>query len=184
MDNLIASFDLERVHKSGARFDPDKTKWFNHHYMQTQNDEILAEQFKQSHTELNNVDNAYIAMVVGLIKERANFTSDFWELSHYFFQAPSNYDDNALKKAVKDDTKSLLTDVISIINNVETDAPEAYQTEVKNWITEQNIGFGKVMMPLRISLVGALQGPDVFQIIFMIGKDETLKRIQAFINTI
>lgn len=184
MDNLIASFDLGRVHKSGARFDPDKTKWFNHHYMQTQNDEILAEQFKQSHTELNNVDNAYIAMVVGLIKERANFTSDFWELSHYFFQAPSNYDDNALKKAVKDDTKSLLTDVISIINNVETDAPEAYQTEVKNWITEQNIGFGKVMMPLRISLVGALQGPDVFQIIFMIGKDETLKRIQAFINTI
>jgi glutamyl-tRNA synthetase len=184
MDDLIASFDLERVHKSGARFDPDKTKWFNHHYMQTQNDEILADQFKQSQAELSTVDNAYIAMVVGLIKERANFTSDFWELSHYFFQAPSNYDDSAVKKAVKDDTKSLLTEVMSIIKNVESDTAEAYQTSVKNWITQQNIGFGKVMMPLRISLVGALQGPDVFQIIFMIGKDETLKRIQSFINTL
>jgi glutamyl-tRNA synthetase len=184
MDDLIASFDLERVHKSGARFDPDKTKWFNHHYMQTQNDEILADQFKQSQAELSTVDNAYIAMVVGLIKERANFTSDFWELSHYFFQAPSNYDDSAVKKAVKDDTKSLLTEVMSIIKNIESDTAEAYQTAVKNWITQQNIGFGKLMMPLRISLVGALQGPDVFQIIFMIGKDETLRRIQAFINTI
>lgn len=184
MDELIASFDLERVHKSGARFDPDKTKWFNHHYMQTKNDEILAEQFKQSQAELSTVDNAYIAMVVGLIKERANFTSDFWELSHYFFQAPSNYDDSAVKKAVKDDTKSLLTEVMSIIKNVESDTAEAYQSEVKNWITQQNISFGKVMMPLRISLVGALQGPDVFQIIFMIGKHETSKRIQAFIETI
>jgi glutamyl-tRNA synthetase len=184
MDELIASFDLERVHKSGARFDPDKTKWFNHHYMQTQNDEILADQFKQSQAELSTVDNAYIAMVVGLIKERANFTSDFWELSHYFFQAPSNYDDSAVKKAVKDDTKSLLTEVMSIIKNVESDTAEAYQTSVKNWITQQNISFGKVMMPLRISLVGTLQGPDVFQIIFMIGKDETLKRIQSFINTL
>lgn len=184
MDELIASFNLERVHNSGARFDPDKTKWFNHHYMQTQNDEILAEQFKQSHNELSTVDNAYITMVVGLIKERANFTSDFWELSHYFFQAPSNYDDSAVKKAVKDDTKSLLTEVMSIIKNVESDTAEAYQTSVKNWITQQNISFGKVMMPLRISLVGALQGPDVFQIIFMIGKHETSKRIQAFIKTI
>ena len=85
---------------------------------------------------------------------------------------------------MKDDTKTLLTEVMSIIKNVESDTSEAYQNAVKNWITQQNIGFGKVMMPLRISLVGALQGPDVFQIIFMIGKDETLRRIQAFINTI
>lgn len=184
LDELVNSFDLERVNKSGARFDPDKTKWFNHHYMQLQNDEVLAEQFKQSHNEISHLNTDYIALVIGLIKERANFTSDFWELSHYFFQAPSTYDDNAIKKAVKEDTKEILINIINVIKNVDTDTAEAYQNNVKNWITQQNISFGKVMMPLRLSLVGSLQGPDVFQIIFMIGKVETLKRIQTFIDSI
>ena len=184
LEQLITDFDLARVNKAGARFDPDKTKWFNHHYMQQQLDLDLAEQFKAKNILLNDVDINYIALVVGLIKERAHFVSDFWELSHFFFIAPTSYDEKASKKAIKEGTTELMTKTIELVNNTDEFTVENLQTNIKGWITENNIGFGKVMMPLRLSLVGALQGPDVFDIMYMIGKEETVKRIQAFINFI
>lgn len=182
LEQLIADFDLERVNKAGARFDPDKTKWFNHHYMQQQLDLDLAYVFKENQTELSEIDVNFIALVVGLIKERATFISDFWELSHFFFEAPSTYDEKAAKKALKDDTNNILKTVIELVANTEDFTIEQLQTNIKGWITDNGIGFGKVMMPLRLALVGALQGPDVFDIMYLIGKTETLKRIEALIN--
>ena len=184
LEELIEAFDLSKVNKAGARFDPDKIKWFNHHYMQEQNNDDLAEAFKQNHEALKDIDVNYISMVVGLIKERATFVNDFWDLSNFFFVAPTEYDEKAFKKAIKDDTKSIMTDVKSIINNIENFEVETLQNDVKGWITSNDIGFGKVMMPLRLALVGALQGPDVFDIIFMIGKNETVKRIDNLIEKI
>lgn len=181
MDELINAFELERVNKSGARFDPDKIKWFNHQYMQEQNNDELAEAFKKLHSELATIDVNYISMVVGMIKERATFVSDFWELSSYFFEAPVSYDEKASKKAFKEGTNDIMTKVISIINTIEDFSVETLQTEIKGWITTNNIGFGQVMMPLRLALVGALQGPDVFDIMFMIGKEESVKRIEKAI---
>ncbi|WP_341215549.1 glutamate--tRNA ligase [uncultured Wocania sp.] len=206
MEELIKAFDLTRVNKSGARFDPDKIKWFNHHYMQEQSNDVLAELFKPivdenlnviasktkqsvsndeittSQAPRNDVDANYISMVIGLIKERATFVSNFWDLSHFFFTAPNSYDEKASKKAFKEDTKGILEEVVSIINTTEDFTVENLQTNIKGWITSKEIGFGKVMMPLRLALVGALQGPDVFDIIFMIGKAETVKRIEKVIN--
>ena len=179
---LIAAFDLKKVNKSGARFDPDKIKWFNHHYMQEQNNYELAEAFKIKHSELAETDINYIEMVVALIKERATFVSDFWDLSHFFFTAPTSYDEKASKKAFKEGTKEILSELVSIINNIEDFSVENMQTDIKGWITSNEIGFGKVMMPLRLALVGALQGPDVFDIMFMIGKEETVKRIEKVVN--
>ncbi|MBD0823331.1 glutamate--tRNA ligase [Aestuariibaculum marinum] len=184
LDALIEAFDLERVNKAGARFDPDKIKWFNHHYMQEQFNEDLAEAFKAQRWELADIDVNYIAMVIDLVKERATFVSDFWDLSHYFFTAPTEYDAKASKKAFKDGTKDILTQVASIIEANEDFTAEALQNEIKGWITSNEIGFGQVMMPLRLALVGALQGPDVFDIIYMIGKEETIKRIQNVIATL
>lgn len=181
LEELTEVFDLARVNKAGARFDPDKIKWFNHHYMQEQINDELAEAFKSQRQELADIDLNYISMVIGLVKERATFVSDFWELSHYFFTAPTEYDDKASKKAFKDGTKEILTQVISIINANEDFTAEALQNDIKGWITSNNIGFGQVMMPLRLALVGALQGPDVFDIIYMIGKAETIKRIENVI---
>ncbi|MDO5969143.1 glutamate--tRNA ligase [Flavivirga aquimarina] len=207
LEELIESFDLDRVNKSGARFDPDKTKWFNHHYMQEQSNDALAEMFKstvdenvsfsnssavlseasamepQAHYN-NDIDVNYISLAIGLIKERATFISDFWELSHFFFTAPTSYDEKASKKALKDGTKALMTELINIINNNTDFTVETLQTEIKGWITSNEIGFGKVMMPLRLALVGALQGPDVFDIMFMIGKNETLKRIENIVKAL
>ena len=184
LDELIEAFDLKKVNKSGARFDPDKIKWFNHHYMQEQHNGELAEAFKNQHAELTKIDTTYISMVIDLIKERATFVSDFWDLSHFFFNAPTSYDEKASTKALKDDTKALMSKLVEIINTIEDFSVENMQTEIKGWITSNEIGFGKVMMPLRLALVGALQGPDVFDIMYMIGKAETVKRIENVIKTI
>lgn len=184
LNELVNAFELERVHKAGARFDPEKIKWFNHHYMQEQNDTQLAELFKAQQEGLKDIDTDYIALVVGLIKERATFVSDFWELSHYFFKAPEMYDEKAAKKAFKDDTSELLIELVAIIQHISEFTTLNLQTVIKDWINTKEIGFGKVMMPLRLALVGALQGPDVFEIMFMIGKTETINRIEKAVNSI
>ena len=184
LNELVNAFELERVHKAGARFDPEKIKWFNHHYMQEQDNVQLAESFKQLKSELSTIDLEYIAMVVALVKERATFVNDLWELSHYFFQAPESYDEKASKKAFKEGTKDLMLQLISILKPIEDFTVENLQTQIKGWITSNNIGFGPVMMPLRLALVGALQGPDVFDIMFIIGKTETMKRIEKTINVL
>jgi glutamyl-tRNA synthetase len=181
LGELIEAFDLKKVNKSGARFDPDKIKWFNHHYMQEQDNDVLAKTFKSQNSQLDEMDMNYISMVIGLIKERATFVSDFWNLSHFFFTAPTSYDEKASKKAFKEGTKELMSKLVEIINNVEDFSVETLQTDIKGWITSNEIGFGKVMMPLRLALVGALQGPDVFDIMFMIGKAETVNRIEKII---
>jgi len=170
------------VNKAGARFDPDKTKWFNHHYMQQQLDLDLAKEFKAIQPELAKMDVNYIALVVGLIKERATFVSDFWGLSHFFFTSPTIYDEKASKKALKEGTVDILNKVSALANATDGFTVENLQTNIKGWITTNEISFGRVMMPLRLALVGALQGPDVFDIMFIIGKEETVKRIESLMK--
>ena len=120
--------------------------------------------------------------MVNLIKERATFPSDFWGLSHYFFKAPENFAEAALKKAWKEHSKDLMLQLIAALETADDSSVEALQTAVKGWITQNEIGFGKIMMPLRVALVGALEGVDVFDIIYLIGKSETIKRIQTLID--
>lgn len=184
LDELVDAFELERVHKSGARFDPDKIKWFNHQYMQFQNDDELAEVFQNSQPQLKDIDVNYIALVVGMIKERATFISDFWDLSSYFFEAPQSYDEKAFTKIMNNDARELMSELEQIITHISDFTVENLQTDVKAWIGEKGVGFGKVMQPLRLALVGAMQGPDVFEIMFMIGKAETVQRIDKLVQTI
>ena len=108
----------------------------------------------------------------------------FWDLSHFFFTAPTSYDEKASKKALKEATADIMNKVIELVNATDDFTVENLQTNIKGWITDNEIGFGKVMMPLRLALVGALQGPDVFDIIFMIGKAETVNRIENLIKAI
>ncbi|MCK0178807.1 glutamate--tRNA ligase [Flavobacteriaceae bacterium S0862] len=184
LNELINAFDLERVHKSGARFDPEKIKWFNHHYMQNHDNDELAMKFKASRPELASIDINYISMVVGLVKERATFISDFWELSSFFFEAPKSYVEKSAKKAWKDDTDSIMKELVSVISNIDVVSAENLQIEIKEWITKKDIGFGKVMQPLRLALVGDLKGPDLFQIMFLIGRDAAVRRIELAIAQI
>lgn len=182
LSELVEAFDLKNVNKAGARFDPDKTKWFNHQYMQKATVETLTETFINTTPELESIDPGYVELVVNLIKERATFPSEFWGLSHYFFKAPENFAEAALKKAWKEHSKDLMTQLISELEAADDTSVDTLQTAVKGWITKNEIGFGKIMMPLRVALVGALEGVDVFDIIYLIGKTETIKRIQSLID--
>ena len=182
LSELVEAFDLKNVNKAGARFDPDKTNWFNHQYMQKATVETMSETFINTTPELESIDSGYVELVVNLIKERATFPSEFWGLSHYFFKAPENFAEAALKKAWKEHSKDLMTQLISELEAADDTSVDTLQTAVKGWITKNEIGFGKIMMPLRVALVGALEGVDVFDIIYLIGKTETIKRIQSLID--
>ena len=182
LSELIEVFDLKNVNKAGARFDPEKTKWFNHQYMQKATSESLSKTFINSRPELKSLDPGYIELVVDHIKERASFPSEFWGLSHYFFNAPGNYAEAALKKAWKEHSKDLMVQLISVLETADDSSVESLQASIKGWITKNEIGFGKIMMPLRVALVGALEGVDVFDIIYLIGKSEAIKRIQSLID--
>lgn len=185
LEELVAAFDLTRVSKSGAKFSPDKTKWFNQQYMQQKTDANLAEQFLLILKEKNIQTNiAYVTKVVSLIKERATFVQDFWELGSFFFEAPTEFDAKATKKNWKEGTSALMTELIAIINEIEDFTSEKIESIIKDWIKSKEIGFGKVMQPLRLSLVGKLAGPHLFDILDMIGKEESIRRIDFAITKI
>jgi glutamyl-tRNA synthetase len=184
LDELVAAFDLNRVHKSGAKFDPEKNKWFNHQYLQKQNNTDLAKAYSVVLKEKGiTVDNDKLELLVSLIKERAHFVSEFWELSDFFFNAPTSYDEKASKNW-NADTPRLLQELISVLENVGDFSSSNIETIVKDWMTKNEIGMGKVMQPFRLSLVGALKGPHLFDIVEWIGKEETIKRLEKAITTL
>ena len=185
LEDLAKVFDLDRVSKSGAKFSPDKTNWFNQQYMQTKTEVELTELYLPILSEKGiSTDVNYVQKVVSLIKERAVFVADFWNLSDFFFQTPTTYDAKASKKNWKEGTPDLMNELIEIVATIEDFSSANTETEIKAWITAKEIGFGKVMQPLRLSLVGALKGPHLFDIIEMIGKEETMTRLKNAIERI
>lgn len=184
LEELVEAFDLNRVHKAGAKFDPEKNKWFNHQYLIKQNDADLAKSFSPILEEKGfSTPLEVTTRIVSLIKERANFVSDFWDLTDFFFQAPTSYDEKASKNW-KEETPALMQELISVLENIEDFSSVNIETIVKDWLTKNEIGMGKVMQPFRLSLVGALKGPHLFDIVEIIGKEETISRIHKAIETL
>ena len=183
LDELAEAFDLNRVHKSGAKFDPEKNKWFNHQYLQKQSNESLANSFSTILKDRGISTALDVTRIVSLIKERANFVAEFWEMSDFFFEAPTSYDEKASKNW-KEDTPALMTQLIAVIKSIEDFSSLNTETIVKDWMTQNEIGMGKVMQPFRLSLVGALKGPHLFDIVELIGKEETIKRLEKAIETL
>lgn len=184
LEELTEAFDLKRVHKSGAKFDPEKNKWFNHQYLMNKEDSLLAEEFAKE-IKAKNLDKEYslveLTKIVSLIKDRAHFVSEFWEMSDFFFVAPTNYDEKASKNW-KAETPALIQELISVIEEITDFTSLNIETIVKDWMTNNEIGMGKVMQPFRLSLVGALKGPHLFDIVEVIGKEETISRLQKAIE--
>jgi len=184
LKELVEAFSLKHVHKAGAKFDPKKTLWFQNQYLQKENNKDLTAQFgvflklKGIETTLN------LEVITSLLKERATFVSDLWEQGQYFFQAPTSYDEKASKKAFKENTPNILKKVMDLMNEVDDFSAANLSEKIKGWITSQEMGFGGVMMPLRLSLVGAMQGPDVFDIASILGKEESIRRLKKAVETI
>lgn len=182
LEELVERFDIARVSKSGAKFDPEKNKWFNHQYLVKQSDQVLTQMFMPMLIEKGiSTHTDFVEEVVGMVKERAHFVNEFWELSDFFFVAPTDYDEKA-KKNWKEDTPALMQQSIEILKEIQEFKAENIEKEIKEWLTENQIGMGKVMQPLRLSLVGAMKGPDLFKIAALIGKEETIKRLKTAIE--
>lgn len=184
LPELIESFDLSRVNKSGAKFDPEKNKWFNHQYLIQKSDRELAELFLPILEQKGiQTDLIYTEKVVGLIKERADFVTDFYDLADFFFTAPTILDDKATKKW-NQETAQYLENLKKVMATVEDFNAPSIEKAVKQYISDNELGMGKVMQPLRVSLVGSMKGPDVFEIASLLGKEEVLKRIDFSLSAI
>ncbi len=184
LDELVAAFSLDKVNSSGAKYDPEKAKWFQQQWFVQQDDAVVGAAFAKALQAkgISYPSQEYVDIVCGLVKERAIFVDDLFDLSSFFFVAPSEYDEKNVKKCWKDDTGNIMTQVAELIKNSEVETATDNAELVKGWIKDQEMGFGKVMMPLRLSLVGSLMGPDVFEIASMIGKDETVDRIKNVVE--
>jgi glutamyl-tRNA synthetase len=188
LEELVEAFDLDRVHKSGAKFDPEKNKWFNHQYLIKQENATLAKAFAPILADKNlspafDITDEKLAKVVSLIKERANFVSDFWDISDFFFLAPTVYDEKA-RKNWKAETPALMQELITVLEEITDFTSMNIETIVKDWMTKNEIGMGKVMQPFRLSIVGAPRGPHLFDIVEIIGREETISRLQKAIATL
>ncbi len=180
MEELCEQFSLEKVSKSGARFNVEKAKWFNAHYMRTSSDEYLASLLiPQLEKEGLSTTPERAAAAVAIIKERVTFPKELLGLTEYMFKAPSSYDEKSVNKFWKADNLQYLHGLRDIVAGLDKFEKESAEEKVREWITAGELPMGKIMNMLRIAIMGIGQGPDIFAICEFIGKDETLARIDA-----
>lgn len=183
LDELINLFDLEKVHKAGARFDINKIKWLNHHYLQQMDDSVLADQFTQQLKQHSiSVSKDKAQRVVSLVKERATFASDLWGLSSFFFIDPATYEPKAYKKQWKEKSACIVGDLIELFSGVDNFSSALTESVVKAYIEEHSLSMGEVMPLLRLALVGEMKGPHIFDIAEFIGKEKTIFRLKNLLN--
>ena len=202
MDELVELFSIERCSKSGAKFDFEKGKWFNHQYMQLKPESELTDLFihelKEKGICTENkmilpdfsgkkacVSKEYLSKVISLIKERANFINELWDQSHFFFERPETYNEKSVQKYWKENTSVLMSELIDILEGISdyNDGVRMEETVVK-WITEKEYKMGAVMNAFRVSLVGEAKGPHIFDIVVLLGKEETIFRVKNAVKAL
>ena len=178
MEELIGAFSIEKVHKAGSRFDPEKAKWFNRQYLVRKSNKDLALEFREIlrlkgyHHDIMDLEK-----LVGLVKERVSFVKEIWNETDFFFKAPDIYDPEVIKKRWTTDSPVQLFELRELLNKTINFTPEATGQAVKSWITSKGYNSGAVMNVFRLVIVGTSRGPNMFDIIAWIGKQETLDRI-------
>ncbi len=185
LKELIETFSLEKVQKAGARFDPEKAKWYNQQYLKQKSNEELAGLFIPELQNKNITANKdFVKQVCKMVKERIHFPDEIWDQAYFFFEKPKEYDQKVIKKFWKEDTANRMTDIKRIIEKTQTFTSHELEERIKNYIEENELGFGKVMNPLRLLLVGTNKGPHLFDIMAVLGQKETLERIEKGLNSI
>jgi len=179
MVELIEQFSLERINKAGARFDPQKARWFNHQFLQLKTEREVAELFLPVLMEKGiAADLPFVEKAVSMVRERVDFVKELWDETAFFFKAPDQYDEKVVKKRWKGDVPELMRELSEILAETAPFDSHTLEESVKQWIQQRETGMGKVLNALRLLLVGASRGPHLFDIMEMIGKEETLKRIE------
>ncbi|MGQ1911349.1 glutamate--tRNA ligase [Marinifilum sp. RC60d5] len=186
MEELAQAFSLDRVGKSGSKFDPEKTKWYNRQYLVHKSDEEIGSLFAEQVLTAKGIEvnQDIVNRVCGMVKDRVDFISELWNQVNFFFEAPKEFEAKPVKKGWKEDTPALMTELIGILEGIEDFTSANTEEIVKEWITAKEIGFGKVMNPFRLAMVGAGKGPHMFDIIEILGKEETIARLNFAVANI
>ncbi|MBN2659790.1 MAG: glutamate--tRNA ligase [Tannerellaceae bacterium] len=183
MEELIQLFSLAHCSKSGAKFDYEKGKWFNHQYIQKKDNAVLAAMFAPLLAEKGvEACPEYIEKVVGLMKERVNFVKELWDQASFFFVAPMSYDEKTVKKRWKDNSAAQLTELMAVLLPIEDFGSVNTEEIVKGWIEENQYHLGNIMNAFRLALVGESKGPHIFDITEALGKDESIVRLKRAIE--
>lgn len=179
LEELAQLFSLEHVNKSGARFNPDKAKWFNHKYLIAKPDAELADLIAP-YLQADGLayDKPKVERICALMKERYNFVSELYEDCRFFFIAPTEYVEKDAKKYWKDDAPALMRELTELLKSIDDYSFANTEKIISAWITEKELGFGKVMNPFRVALIGAAKGPHMFDVMEIIGKEETIRRME------
>ena len=181
MEELISTFSIERVGKSGSKFDVEKAKWFNQQYLRLYSDEALATFFMPmlKEHEIEGVSKEYLVAVIGLIKDRANFVRDFWEQGWFFFKPPQQYDEQVIKKRWDENMPMIMNQLSQKIETISDWNAVVIKETIMQLITENSLNTGQIMNCLRLLMVGASIGPDLAEMMTVLGKEETLKRMSV-----
>ncbi|MFQ9316347.1 glutamate--tRNA ligase [Dysgonomonas mossii] len=185
MEELIQLFALEKCSKSGAKFDYEKGKWFNHQYIQLRpNSEIAAIFYPILQDKGIECSLQYIETVVGLVKERVSFVKELWDQASFFFVAPTTYDEKVVKKRWKEESPSQLSELAEVLKGIEDFSSHNQEEIVKGWIESKGYHLGNIMNAFRLAVVGESKGPHMFDITATIGKEETIARLEKAILNI
>ncbi len=185
MEELVSQFDIARISKNGAKFNVEKAKWFNHEYMQKQSDEAIADLFTPILKEHGvEADHNYVVKVCGMMKERINFISEMWDTTSYFFEAPTNYDPAAIKKRWKAGMTTHMAKAIEVLQNTPFEYDAIHKAFLDDYIVANQLNMGQIMNSWRLAVVGKTVGPDMLTLVMMLGKEETVKRLQRAIDII
>ena len=187
LDELVEAFTFERVNKSGAKFDPEKTKWFNQQYLRKKSDTELAELFmpilkeKLEESQVSNLKSQdYIEGVCRLVKEKSHFVNEFWESGKYFFIAPTTYDEKVISKKWNENSKTIFQHLMNEFNSLTTWDAITVHTAITN--TEVATSAKVDLQLLRVLTSGAAGGPAIHDMLVLIGKEEIVKRIATAIE--
>jgi glutamyl-tRNA synthetase len=185
MEELVEAFSLEKVSKSGAKFDIAKAKWFNHKYIQETSNETLLELMREGMLENElSASDEYTLSVIDIKKEKVDFTSDILPQSMFFFKAPSSYDEKVVRKKWKGDIPAILSEYANDLEALNPYTAEACKTALENIATKYQKGLGSILQPLRVSVSGNAGGPPIFEMLELIGQSSVLNRIRDAVNTI
>lgn len=184
LEELVDDFKLEKVGKSGTRFDPEKAKWFNHQFLAKKSAEEILPLLTNIDFDFSKYDEKTNLKIIDLVKERLNFPKDFIDQASYFYKKPTSFDEKVVKKKWKEDIPDLLKAIVAEILKEESFEATTLKEKVSNWINAKEIGFGNIMNSIRLSIVGNSSGPDIFEILEILGKDETIERIEYAIKKI
>lgn len=181
---LIEQFDLGRVGKAGAKFDPDKTKWFNQQHLRTKSNSELAALLKPSLAEEGiSISDEKLETYCGIMKERASFIPDLMD-GRYIFSAPTEYDERTVQKKWKENTPEVLEKFSAVLEKVEPFTPENIESAMKGFLEEEQLGMGALLPNFRLVVTGQGMGPSMMDISSLLGKEEVLARIAAGIKSL